>query len=226
MSFYTRVFNALPLSFARAAPLKAEFDRIAQGFAAAEVKYDATHAAEIAAREGQASLLDNLKRVLATFRPATGHMDMGGFRLRNLGNPELGSDAATKDFVVGAVVAPGIPDAVNNTGKVMRAMASGLPGWSDVWGPALVATNGMTLAARGNYTVDTSGGPVSLTMPPSPVAGDWVRIRDLAGNAGTNNITLIRNGAQFMGLAEDYIMDVSREVLIPEFTNTKGWVRA
>ena len=224
MSFYTRVFNAIPLSFARVAPLKAEFDRIAQGFTAAADKYDGPAADVVAAREGQASLLASLGRYLSTLRPATGSVDMGGHRLRNVAAPELGGDVATRDYVQGAIMAPALPGAAEHRGKIARAMESGLPGWSDVWGPATVATDGMTLQARTYYTVDCSAGPVSLIMPAAPALGDWLRIRDIKGKAAQNNITLSRNGSKFMWLEEDYIMDVSGEVLLPEFTS-EGWVR-
>lgn len=59
-----------------------------------------------------------------------------------------------------------------------------------------------TLVKGKGYFVDTSGGAVTLTLPASPNRGDTIKIIDL-GSAGTNNITIARNGNKIQGLTED-----------------------
>jgi hypothetical protein len=64
-----------------------------------------------------------------------------------------------------------------------------------------------------------------VNLPASPSVGDWVIIRDVGRAAGTNNITLSRNGSLVYGTTGNYVMDVSGETLLLVVDATKGWVR-
>ena len=67
------------------------------------------------------------------------------------------------------------------------------------------AVNGAT------YLVDTSGGAVTITLP-TPSADAFVRIKDSAFNANTNNITVARSGSEEIeGVAGNYTMDSDGE---------------
>lgn len=80
-----------------------------------------------------------------------------------------------------------------------------------------------TLVAGRRYFVDTTAAR-TLTLPASPTLGQEVVIFDATGTAGTNNITLSRNGNKINGLTEDAIIDVDKSAAVLIYTgSTIGW---
>jgi len=80
-----------------------------------------------------------------------------------------------------------------------------------------------TLVAGRRYFVDTTAAR-TLTLPASPTLGQEIVIFDATGTAGTNNITLSRNGNKINGLAEDAIIDVDKSAAVLIYTgSTIGW---
>lgn len=77
-----------------------------------------------------------------------------------------------------------------------------------------------------NILVDTSGGPVTVTLPASPRFGEKIAFADYASTFATNNLILARNGSLIEGLAEDMAVDINKPTLILLYVdNNKGWVR-
>jgi hypothetical protein len=71
---------------------------------------------------------------------------------------------------------------------------------------------------------DTSGGAFTVTMPASPVAGNAVRIVDVAGTFDTAYLTVGRNGAKINGLSEDLILNIAECSVLMVYTgSTYGW---
>jgi hypothetical protein len=56
---------------------------------------------------------------------------------------------------------------------------------------------------------DTSAGPLTLTLPASPYPSATVYFADATGHWGDNNLTLARNGATIMNVAEDLVCDMT-----------------
>lgn len=80
-----------------------------------------------------------------------------------------------------------------------------------------------TLVAGRRYFVDTTA-PRTLTLPASPTLGQEIVIFDATGMAGTNNITLSRNGNKINGLTEDAIIDVDKSAAVLIYTGSSiGW---
>lgn len=78
-----------------------------------------------------------------------------------------------------------------------------------------------------SYLVDTSAGPVNATLPATPATGDTIVFADAKGTFGTNNLTLLRNGSNYLdplgvSTAEDLILDVSG-LQITQFFDTANW---
>ena len=92
-------------------------------------------------------------------------------------------------------------------------------------GRTAIITSTLTLAVSGVYHVDTTAGAFSVSMPPSPVANNWVMLRDIGRYCGRNNLTLARNGSNFYNQARDYVMNVSGETGLFVFDSVQGWVR-
>ena len=73
--------------------------------------------------------------------------------------------------------------------------------------------------------VDTSSSAVQVNLPASPSMGDEVYVVDAAGNSGTYNITVNRNGNKITGLDENFTIDVNGAAIILAYYNaTRGWI--
>ena len=57
-------------------------------------------------------------------------------------------------------------------------------------------TSPFTAVSGNGYFVNTTSGAVTVTLPASPSAGDIVSVKDYTGTAGTNAITIARNGSK------------------------------
>lgn len=57
--------------------------------------------------------------------------------------------------------------------------------------------------------VKTGAGAYTITLPVAPVAGDLVQVTDADGNAGTNAITIGRNGKTIGGAASNFVIDTA-----------------
>lgn len=64
--------------------------------------------------------------------------------------------------------------------------------------------------ATNNIFVDTSGGPITITLPAAVSIGDTVRFVDYAGTWSSNPMIVARNGNTIMGVAEDMTADIDR----------------
>ena len=56
-------------------------------------------------------------------------------------------------------------------------------------------TASFTATSGDGFFVDTTSSALTVTLPASPSAGDIVAVADYAGTAGSNNITIARNGS-------------------------------
>ena len=83
-----------------------------------------------------------------------------------------------------------------------------------------------TLAAsKDALMVDTSGGPVTVTLPATPSANDFVKFSDYAGTWDVNNLTIARNGSLIEALAEDLTVDAANvDFTLVYVDGVRGWV--
>jgi hypothetical protein len=80
------------------------------------------------------------------------------------------------------------------------------------------------MTANNGYFVDTSSAAKTMTLPASPTLGDTIRINDLAGTFGTNNLTVARNGQKIQGITQDLLVDTDQTSFGLVFSNsTYGW---
>jgi len=86
-------------------------------------------------------------------------------------------------------------------------------------------TAGFTGVSGNGYFIDTSSGAITVNLPASPSAGDIMALADYAGTAGTNAITVGRNGSNIEGLAADAKIETDRESKTLVFVDaTQGWL--
>ena len=88
------------------------------------------------------------------------------------------------------------------------------------------------LTAAGNYTGitadfggvivinKTTGGATTVTLPPSPIAGDNVTVKDGKGDANTNNIT-IQPAAGTIDGAASFVLNISRGAVDAVYSGTE-----
>jgi chitodextrinase len=88
----------------------------------------------------------------------------------------------------------------------------------------IVTASSATNATSGNlYAVDTTSAAFTLTLPASPVQGDFIRILDTGGDCEVNNLTVARNGQSIAGDASDFTVDVGRASIALVYINSYGW---
>lgn len=84
-----------------------------------------------------------------------------------------------------------------------------------------VSTTPITGATGHTYLVNTSTIPITINLP-SPVLNVFLMIKDVSGNAETNNITLHRFGSELIdGVAADKVLSLPYElcIIISDGTN-------
>lgn len=73
---------------------------------------------------------------------------------------------------------------------------------------------------KGSYLVNTSAGPITLTLPLGPNLGDSLEFVDVAGTWSPNNLTINRNGQTIMGVADNLVCNVPGETFRLWFNGT------
>jgi hypothetical protein len=82
-----------------------------------------------------------------------------------------------------------------------------------------------TMVAGQGYFVDNSSAAGIVKLPASASRGDTIIIKDYAGNFGTNNTTVQRNGHNIQGNATDSLLKTNRKsVTMVYVDSTKGWL--
>ena len=78
-------------------------------------------------------------------------------------------------------------------------------------------------ASSGDYVVVTAGS-ITITLPASPSAGDYVTVKDGTGAAATTNFTVGRNGSNIASSATDLTFDKNfAEIVMTYVDATIGW---
>ena len=87
-----------------------------------------------------------------------------------------------------------------------------------------IITANIIAVGNGKYMVDTSGGPITITLPTSPTLGMQIEVLDVAGKFNINNLIVGRNGSVIMGLAEDMTVSSRNASFFLVYSNsTYGW---
>jgi hypothetical protein len=82
-----------------------------------------------------------------------------------------------------------------------------------------------TMVSGRGYFVDNSSAAGLVKLPASASIGDFVAIKDYAGNFGTNNLTIQRNSHNIQGVANDSLISTNRASLVLVYVDaTKGWL--
>lgn len=115
------------------------------------------------------------------------------------------ADDAKNDANRAEAAASSLPD-----GTINNSIVSDADTWSSAYLNRLIVdwvdiTASTVLAAKTNYAAYFAAGPLTLTLPATPTANDFVQIYAADGDA--TGSTIARNGQTIMGLAEDLTLD-------------------
>jgi hypothetical protein len=93
------------------------------------------------------------------------------------------------------------------------------------WNTTKISSDPNTAATGVGYFTDTSGAAFNVTLPASPSAGNVVAVADYANTWDTNNLTIVRNGSNIEGSAENFVCNQEGAVITFVYVDaTKGWV--
>jgi len=133
---------------------------------------------------------------------------------------------STTDYTAtdGATVTLGVATVAGDTVDIINittTAASGNGGLS--W--QAVQTANFTAVTGNAYPINTTSGAITVTLPASPSAGNFVCLTDYAGTFATNNLTINPNGSKLDGTTINAIVNTNREsVHLVYIDSTQGWI--
>ena len=130
----------------------------------------------------------------------------------NCGTVQLGDSGDTITIPSGATI--------SNSGTASGFGSTGEVSWNTT---KITADPGPAVNGVG-YFADTTSAAFNLTLPASPSAGSVVAVNDYAGNFATNALTILRNGSNIQGSANDFTL--ARANVTAQFIYvdaTQGW---
>ena len=93
--------------------------------------------------------------------------------------------------------------------------------------PRVVITAATAAMSNTFYIVNSAGGPVTVTLPGSPVEGDTVKFQDYSGTFGSNNLTVGANGNKIMRTSDNMTVSTNGASFTLEYTDeASGWLVA
>ena len=83
---------------------------------------------------------------------------------------------------------------------------------------------GVNLAATAGQFIVATAGSITITLPASPSAGDFVIVKDGTGAAATTSFAVARNGSNIASSATDLTFDKNfAEITMTYIDATIGW---
>ena len=146
----------------------------------------------------------------------------------NCGTVQLGDSGDTITIPAGADATLGgagstitIPAGatITNSGTAAGFGSTGEVSWNTT-----IKTADFTATSGSGFFVNTGSGAVTVTLPSSPSAGNVVAVSDYNSSAGTNNITIARNGSNINGAASNLtITKANSAIQLIYVDSTTGW---
>jgi hypothetical protein len=110
---------------------------------------------------------------------------------------------------------------ITNNGTQTGFGRTGTVNWNTT---KITADPGPAVSGVGYFT-DTSSSAFNVTLPSSPSAGDIVAVADYANTWDSNAITIVRNGSNIEGDADNFVCNTEGSSITFVYVDaTKGWV--
>lgn len=123
------------------------------------------------------------------------------------------------------------PTAVNPGVTYFNQTTGQLEIWNgSAWHPVgdyqrVEVSSSQSVVANRSYWVNTTSGAVTLTLPASPNAGDFIKVTDVGGTFATNNCTINPNGGRIMRQADTMVISTNgASVRMVYHDATRGWL--
>ena len=82
-----------------------------------------------------------------------------------------------------------------------------------------------TALVNDRILANTNTAAITITLPASGMLdGDTIQIIDAGGYSSTNNITVLRNGQNIQGSANDLTIDLNNSTTTLLYTASYGWL--
>ncbi len=105
------------------------------------------------------------------------------------------------------------------------AKYAGIGGTGGLAGSAFYVSSDIEAKPNDNILADTTGNPITITLPVNARVGDSVKITDAKYYANVNNITVDGQGALINGATDNLIIDVSKAVVLLSYESTgNNWI--
>ena len=116
------------------------------------------------------------------------------------------------------VVAPG------TSGNVLKSNGSSWASAAEAAGYPAPSLTGVSLTATSASFIVATAGSITITLPASPSAGDFVVVKDGTGAAATTTFSVARNGSNIASSATDLTFDKNfAEIVMTYINGTIGW---
>ena len=116
------------------------------------------------------------------------------------------------------VVAPG------TSGNVLKSTGSSWASAAEAAGYPAPSLTGVSLTATSASFIVATAGSITITLPASPSAGDFVVVKDGTGAAATTTFSVARNGSNIASSATDLTFDKNfAEIVMTYIDGTIGW---
>ena len=116
------------------------------------------------------------------------------------------------------VVAPG------TSGNVLKSNGSTWISAAEAAGYPAPSLTGVSLTATSASFIVATAGSITITLPASPSAGDFVVVKDGTGAAATTTFTVGRNSSNIASSATDLVFDKNfAEITMTYIDGTIGW---
>lgn len=129
---------------------------------------------------------------------------------------------ATTAFVIATSLSSSLPSQAGNAGKYIRTDGTSAS-WATLSPLWQVKTSNYTAVAGDAILMDTTSGPLTLTLPATPAANDRIPFGDYADTWDTNNMTLGANGNKIHGTVNDMIFTGYYNGAVTYIDSTVGW---
>ena len=143
-----------------------------------------------------------------------------------------GTNSTATPTAGGAVYGTGTAYAITaagTSGQVLTSNGASAPTWQTASTGGLswqsVQTTNFAATAGNGYPVNTTSSAITVTLPASPSAGNFITLSDYAGTFATNNLTINPNGKNINGVSSNKLIVNNRySVNLVYIDATQGWI--
>ena len=140
----------------------------------------------------------------------------------------LPNTSVTNGQLAGSIANAKLTNSAITVRGTSRALGTSVTIGVDVDWQSKITSDGSTvttMVAQRGYFVDNSSAAGIVKLPTSATAGDTIKIKDYAGNFGTNVLVIQRNGHNIQGVANDGQIQTNRaSITLVYIDATKGWL--